>query len=78
MNQLKKDAFVRFLRTIIPQLPATFAYLAQQAQLLSVPEWVVPTLVLLGGIATALDKYIRSLEALVPEQPTNTIATTNP
>jgi len=49
-------AVKRFLRTVVPQLPAVIAYLAGVK-----PEWTV-TLVFLGAVASALDKFLRDLE----------------
>ena len=45
--------FVRFLRTILPQLPAITAYIVGIK-----PEWSA-LLALIGAILTALDKYLR-------------------
>lgn len=49
----KKAAFLRFLRTALPQVPAVVAYLTTQK-----PEWAA-LLALVGAIVTALDKYLR-------------------
>ena len=54
-------AIIRFMRTAIPQIPAITVYLADQAKVFNAPEWVVPTLMFVGAIATALDKFLRSI-----------------
>ena len=53
LTQARKDAFIRFLRTAIPQIPAVLAYLVGVK-----PEWAAG-LALFGAIITALDKYLR-------------------
>ena len=53
----------RFLRTVIPQLivvmPVLIARGAEFDKYL--PFWVIPALILLGGIFTALDKFFRNI-----------------
>lgn len=58
---LKLAVFLRWARSFVPQVPAIAAYLADKAGALNLPEWVVPTLVFVGAVATALDKYLRSM-----------------
>lgn len=55
-REMAKSAILRFLRVIIPQIPAVIAYLLQIK-----PEWTV-FLVFLGAVATAADKLFRDLE----------------
>ena len=56
-----KLAVIRFLRTAIPQIPAVLAYILEVAKTADLPAWVVPALVPLGAIATALDKFLREV-----------------
>jgi|GEM_PF-5545411 hypothetical protein len=56
-----KLAFIRFLRTVIPQIPAMVAFVQSTIDPTTVPGFVPPTLVLLGAIATAVDKFAREL-----------------
>jgi hypothetical protein len=58
---LKLAVILRFLRSYLPQIPAICVYLADRAQMFDVPAWVIPTLVFVGAVATALDKYLREL-----------------
>ena len=58
---IKLAAVFRFLRTYIPQIPALTVFLVDKANGLNLPYWIVPTLVFVGAVATALDKYIREL-----------------
>jgi len=46
----------RFLRTIIPQVPAVISYLMGVK-----PEWTA-LLTLIGAILTALDKFLRDIK----------------
>lgn len=58
----KKAALIRFLRTIIPQIPTIVIYLISELEKISPPNWVIPTLVFTGAVATALDKFLRDLK----------------
>lgn len=58
----KVSAVWRFVRVVIPQLPAYCTIFAEKAKLVDAPDWVVPTLVFVGAVATALDKYLRDLK----------------
>lgn len=51
----------RFLRTAIPQLVIIIPVLISRGQEFEkyLPIWVIPTLILIGSIVTALDKYFR-------------------
>lgn len=60
-DEAKKRAIVRFLRVIIPQIPAFVAVIGEQTQFLSLPVWVAPVLMFVGAVATALDKLLRAL-----------------
>jgi len=51
----------RFTRVIIPQIPAYSVLLADQLRLIDSPAWVISTLMFIGAVATALDKYLREL-----------------
>jgi len=53
MTKEQKAVLLRFLRTIIPQIPAIAAYLVGIK-----PEWAA-ILSLIGAVATAFDKYCR-------------------
>lgn len=65
MAQKKYDlnlaVFKRWLRTVLPQVPAVVAYVASVSEVVKLPAWVFPTAVLLGTLATALDKYLREI-----------------
>ena len=52
---LKLAVVWRFLRTLIPQIPALVAFSVNYG-----PEWLAPVLVFLGAGLTALDKYLRA------------------
>lgn len=51
----------RFLKIVIPQAVLFFPYLLAEVNGKDVPAWVAPTLVFLGAIVTAMDKYLREL-----------------
>jgi hypothetical protein len=55
LTEARKMAFIRFLRTAIPQVPAVCAYLVGLK-----PEWAAG-LALIGAIVTAIDKYLREI-----------------
>ncbi len=55
-KEVIKSGALRFVRVIVPQLPALCAELAKVK-----PEWVI-ILSFLGACATALDKMLRDLE----------------
>ena len=54
-----KAAAIRGIRTIAFQMPAVIAYATQVADVVKLPELVIPALVCLGAIFQALDKFIR-------------------
>lgn len=58
---LKLGVLARWLRTLLPQVPAAVVLVAEYANKLDAPIWVVPVLMFLGTVATALDKLIREL-----------------
>jgi len=63
----KLSALWRFIRVALPQIPAVVAYLVQQAGVfqqvgVTFPEWVVPTLMFFGAVATAFDKFLRDMK----------------
>lgn len=58
---LKLGVFLRWARTIIPQIPAVTAYLVDLLSDRDLPVWVVPVLVFVGSLFTALDKLIREV-----------------
>lgn len=51
----------RWIRTFVPQIPALIAAIIPVVSTMDVPGWVVPTLVALGTIATAIDKFAREI-----------------
>lgn len=51
----------RWLRTVLPQIPTFALYVAQANDVVNLPEWVLPSFVLLGTLATALDKFLREI-----------------
>jgi len=63
MKNLDWTYVIRFLRTTIPQLVLILPVLIARGQEFDkyLPFWVVPTLILLGGVLTALDKYLRDI-----------------
>jgi hypothetical protein len=62
MNEIAlKGAVVRFLRVIIPQIPAMVAFVQSTIDPATVPAFIGPLLVLLGATATALDKFCREV-----------------
>lgn len=62
MNEIAiKSAVVRFLRVIIPQIPAMVAFVQTTIDPATVPAFVPPLLVLLGAVATSLDKFCREI-----------------
>ena len=58
---LKLGVLLRWVRTLLPQIPAAVVLIAGHANRLDAPAWVVPTLMFVGTLATATDKYIREL-----------------
>jgi hypothetical protein len=58
---LKLAVVKRWLRTLLPQVPAGVVYLAELAGIFDLPLWVVPILMLAGTLATALDKFFREV-----------------
>lgn len=62
-DEAKARALLRFWRVMIPQIPAVVAQLLDIAKVLSLPEWVTPALILVGAIATAVDKFLRDIKA---------------
>jgi len=58
---LKLAVVKRWLRTVLPQVPAGVVYLAELAGKFDLPGWVVPVLMLAGTLATALDKFLREV-----------------
>lgn len=64
ITEAKKAAIIRFIRVIVPQIPAFVAVVGEQTKYLKfLPAWVVPTLMLVGAIFTALDKFLRDIKA---------------
>ena len=59
---LKLAVLKRWLRTLLPQIPAAAVVIAEYADRLEVASWVVPTLIFIGSIATAGDKLLRELK----------------
>ena len=61
---LKLGVVKRFLRTAIPQLivvlPVVIKYAEQLEEVL--PLWVLPVLVCVGSIVTAIDKLVREVK----------------
>lgn len=55
-------AFVRLERAIIFQLPTIITQMAEIAKVVTLPNWVVPALILVGGILQATDKFIRDTQ----------------
>ena len=58
---LKLAVVKRWLRTLLPQVPAAVVYGAELAGKFDLPSWVVPALMLAGTMATALDKFFREV-----------------
>lgn len=58
---LNKAVVSRWLRTVLPQVPALVAYVAQVSEVVKLPSYVFPLAVLLGTVATALDKFLREV-----------------
>lgn len=56
-----KLAFIRFLRVAIPQLPTFVVFVQSQINPDTVPAFVPALLVLLGAVATSLDKFCREI-----------------
>jgi hypothetical protein len=54
-REIAKSAVLRFLRVIIPQIPAIIAFILKVK-----PEWGI-ALTFVGAVATALDKLFRDL-----------------
>jgi hypothetical protein len=59
---LKLGVALRFIRTYLPQVPAVAVYLADLAGKVDAPAWVIPTLIFVGAVATAADKWLRELK----------------
>lgn len=61
MKKFDWTYIIRFLRTVVPQLVFIIPVLIARGQEFDkyLPFWVLPTLILLGGIVTALDKFCR-------------------
>jgi hypothetical protein len=58
----KKAAILRFLRTIIPQIPAGTTYLITALSGATIAPWIIPALMFVGATATALDKFLREIK----------------
>ena len=58
---LKLAVLKRWLRTILPQVPAAVVVVAGYADKLDAPSWIVPALMFVGTVATAADKLYREL-----------------
>lgn len=58
---LNKAIIARLLRTYLPQVPSGITYLLTVFGYLELPFWVIPTLSLVGALATALDKFLREI-----------------
>lgn len=56
-----KLAVIRFLRVSIPQLPALVVFVQSQINPQTVPTFVPALLVLLGAVATSVDKFCREI-----------------
>ena len=54
---LKLAVVMRFVRTLIPQIPAVIAFVGNYG-----PEWLAPVLIFVGSVATAGDKLYRELK----------------
>lgn len=54
-------AINRFLKIVVPQAVLFIPYLIAETNGKNVPAWVAPTLVFLGAIVTAFDKYLREI-----------------
>lgn len=61
IDEAKKRAILRFIRTAIPQIPAGITSVLSYTQGWNLPAWVVPTLMLIGAIATGVDKFLRDM-----------------
>jgi hypothetical protein len=63
MKKFDWTYIIRFIRTVIPQLVLVMPVLIARGQEFEkyLPFWVLPTLILLAGIITALDKYFRDI-----------------
>ena len=63
INKFDWTYIIRFIRTAVPQIVLILPVLIARGQEFDkyLPFWVVPTLILLGGVATALDKYLRDI-----------------
>jgi hypothetical protein len=63
MKKFDWTYIVRFIRTVIPQLVLILPVLIARGQEFDkyLPFWVVPALILLAGVITALDKFLRDI-----------------
>lgn len=61
IDEAKKRAIWRFVRTAIPQIPAGVTSILDYTQGWNLPIWIVPTLMLVGALATAIDKFLRDM-----------------
>ena len=61
MKKFDWTYIIRFIRTVVPQLVLILPVLIARGQEFEkyLPMWVLPTLILLAGIITALDKFFR-------------------
>jgi hypothetical protein len=55
-------AMFRFVRTLVPQIPAGLIYLTEVSGTLNLPAWVVPLAAFLGVCVTAFDKFARDMK----------------
>lgn len=64
-KQIVLSGIYRFFRVLIPQLAVLLPVLIDNADKIKaiLPLWVLPVLVCLGAIVTALDKVLRDLKA---------------
>jgi hypothetical protein len=63
MKKFDWTYILRFIRTVVPQLVLVMPVLIARGQEFDkyLPLWVLPTLILFGGIITALDKWFRDI-----------------
>jgi len=54
-------ALIRFVRVIVPQLPALVVFAQSQINPETVAPFIPPLLVLLGAIATSADKFLEKI-----------------
>lgn len=64
IQKIQDSAISVWLSVVIPQIPALIISFAQIANILKLPEWVIPLLILIGSFVTTGYKFALDIEKL--------------